>query len=71
MIPLMPGDRFGHVTLIKRRAIKEPRFRCYWYCKCDCGRVFFPLQENLVSGKTKSCVHCHSGRKKKECKAHI
>lgn len=46
-------QRFGRLVAVKiaDNALK----RRYWECKCDCGNYCVVRQDQLVTGKTKSC----------------
>jgi hypothetical protein len=44
------GQRFGFLTVLERYSQE------WWLCRCEaCGREAIVLQQNLVSGNTKSC----------------
>lgn len=39
-----------------------------WLCKCRCGTVRYVSENNLISGKSKSCGCLSAGLKKERCK---
>ncbi len=48
------GNKYGRLTVIRRKENKGPQH--YWFCKCDCGsKVKAIRQDSLVSGRIKSC----------------
>lgn len=46
------GKKFGRLTVIERDFSKQ---RCYYICKCDCGKVKSIQAHHLKSGATTSC----------------
>lgn len=52
------GQRFGSLTVIRRRPDVIKDKRAQWECLCDCGGVIFtspdPLKRRLIT----SCGHC-------------
>lgn len=49
--PLVAGDRFGLLTVLRDHQRGSRRIPC----RCDCGTETIPLTWNLRSGSTKSC----------------
>jgi hypothetical protein len=46
------GRRFGRVIVLGFSHIDK---NSYWKCKCDCGKEFIAIGNNLKRGKTISC----------------
>lgn len=59
--PVEPGDRFGVLTIIESAGVtRRPNgniWRRLWACLCDCGNTVTARQDQLRTGKTKSCGH--------------
>jgi len=49
----LAGQRFGHLTVIKREGTRNRM--ALWHCKCDCGKDTLVLSGSLRSGASKSC----------------
>jgi len=51
------GDKFNHLTLIKRLRTKlvDEKYTYYGIWKCDCGMERMILLHNVSEGNTKSC----------------
>lgn len=47
-----PDNKYGRLTIIERQ---KKNGITYWMCRCDCGTVKTIRQQDLISGKTKSC----------------
>lgn len=47
------GKKFGMVTVLDKYVIKGRRV--YWYCKCDCGRIFLRRSDIIQRSDVKSC----------------
>lgn len=47
------GQRFTKLVVIGKANNRGNR--CYWLCKCDCGKEVEVTTANLRSGKTRSC----------------
>lgn len=57
---LKSGQRFGHVTIIKRNGSK---YGCsQWLCRCDCGLEKNIIGKNLKKGSVIGCG-CFRGKK--------
>lgn len=55
------GQRFGHLTVIKRSFRKTKGCRSlHWICECDCGRRVIARSDNLRSGRTTKCSACRN-----------
>ena len=52
--PDLTGARFGR-WLVLRYDGERPRWKHYWICKCDCGKVRGILDQNLTRGLSASC----------------
>lgn len=52
--PLLSGERFGNLTVIRFDHINHNRASC-WLCECDCGNQIIVTRNRLISGGTKSC----------------
>lgn len=55
------GQKFGHLTVIKRAENKifpSGYSASQWLCKCDCGNETIILGSNLTSGNSQSCIYC-------------
>lgn len=50
----LTGKKFNRLTVLSR-VRKENDKRTYWLCRCDCGKETVVRQDQLKSGKTKSC----------------
>jgi hypothetical protein len=50
---LIPGDRFGRLTVI---SLAPKRLRhTEWHCRCDCGEMKTTRASTLRAGRTRSC----------------
>jgi hypothetical protein len=49
----LSGKRFGMITVLSEYIIKEKRV--YWYCKCDCGKIFLRRSDIIQRSDVKSC----------------
>lgn len=50
------GQKFTRLTTISFEKIHNgKRFRTFWICKCDCGKIVKVSSANLTNGGTKSC----------------
>jgi len=49
----LTGKRFGQLTVVRFEENRDGRYM--WRCRCECGKETVVLQQNLLSGKTKSC----------------
>lgn len=47
------GIKFGRATAVQLH--HSGNHRRFWTCICDCGNVFIARQDQLVTGKTRSC----------------
>lgn len=47
------GKRFGKLLVIEHLGTKNQH--TYWRCVCDCGKETNTRNQNLLSGKSKSC----------------
>lgn len=47
------GKKFGMVTVLDDYVINNKRI--YWYCKCDCGKIFLRRSDIVSRGDLKSC----------------
>src|SRR5260370_36860173 len=56
-IVVLPGDMFQKWTVICEDLDTKLEKRKFW-CKCECGREFSVQLANMVSGKSRSCIHC-------------
>ena len=52
---ILPGDRFGRLTVVKREGYDPQRNATMYLCHCDCGKDTTVQGGNLVSGHTTSC----------------
>ena len=50
------GKKFGMITVLDNYIIKNKRV--YWYCKCDCGKIFLRRSDIISRADVKSCG-CH------------
>lgn len=56
------GKRFGSLIVEKYGGIKENRQghrMSFYICKCECGSTCEIWRRSLVTGRTKTCGHCH------------
>lgn len=49
----LTGQKFGHLSVVKRNGSKNNR--AMWECKCDCGNQTIVDTHSLTSQNTKSC----------------
>ena len=49
------GKKFGKLIVIGKSEKKGKNGNSYWECLCECGKKTIKAQNNLSSGKTKSC----------------
>jgi hypothetical protein len=54
-ILLVPGQRFGRLTVLAPTAARKRAGHKCWLCRCDCGRQVIVAGTHLVGGDTKSC----------------
>ena len=52
---ILPGDRFGRLTVVQREGYDPQRNATMYLCHCDCGKDTTVQGGNLVSGHTTSC----------------
>lgn len=53
----LTGKRFGNIVVLEF-AFKDKNYRRHWKCKCDCGNILYPSENNLKSGNTWRCKEC-------------
>src|SRR5262249_57143915 len=53
-LPIVPGMRFGRLTVIKQ-VESTRRGAARYKCRCDCRNVTHPLASSLRNGGTQSC----------------
>lgn len=54
------GQKFGHLTAL-RRTNELGRNKTYiWECQCDCGAIHKTALVNLTSGEVQSCGKCRN-----------
>lgn len=54
----LEGCRFGRLTVLgpgREQVDLDSRRRRYWRTRCDCGAEGLVLEENLLSGRSRSC----------------
>ncbi|MCC0700822.1 hypothetical protein KGF42_15770 [Clostridioides sp. ZZV15-6383] len=51
----LTNKRFGRLTAIKNTGEKARSGHYVWACKCDCGNEIETAENNLTTGRTKSC----------------
>lgn len=49
------GLIFGALEVIEYSGRDKIKGDCIWKCKCECGKLYFGLENSLVTGNTKSC----------------
>jgi hypothetical protein len=49
------GKKFGRLLVLEQVKERTKGRQVKWECKCDCGKICFPLGNHLKSGHTKSC----------------
>lgn len=54
----LTGQRFGHLTVIKRSDRRQGSNSIQWLCRCDCGRKLIVRSDNLVTGHSTQCMQC-------------
>ena len=52
---ILPGDRFGRLTVVRSEGYNPQRNTTMYLCHCDCGKDTTVQGGNLVSGHTTSC----------------
>lgn len=55
-IPIKPGDKFGHLTVVERAGVYEKSGAVLWRCRCDCGREKIAPGYRLKSGYYTKCA---------------
>ena len=50
----LEGQRFGHLTVLKRLDERENRY-IMWLCRCDCGNEIKVNTRRLVRGTVDNC----------------
>lgn len=58
-IRITPGERFGHLIVVKRHFDKPSR-SCHWICKCDCGKEIIRTSSYLKTYSNGSCGCFHN-----------
>lgn len=53
----LKNQRFGKL-LVLERDLEYNKTRCFWKCKCDCGRIKTISSSHLINGNSKSCGLC-------------
>ena len=54
----LEGKRFGHLLVLSDAGEHwdlDSRCRRRWRCRCDCGQDCLVLEDNLLSGRSRSC----------------
>ena len=51
----LAGQKFGRLEAIQMTDFRDKKGSVVWLCRCDCKTVVYVTEDNLVSGKTKSC----------------
>ena len=61
------GQKFGHLTVLKRDENKPSGKNCpaYWICKCDCGNIVSVRSDHLRNFSTSSCGCLNSSGEEK------
>lgn len=49
----LSGKRFGMIRVLSKHIIKNNR--TYWYCQCDCGKIFLRRSDVIQRDDVKSC----------------
>lgn len=49
------GNRYGRLTVLKRREENSSSNKVVWICQCDCGNIVEVLAASLRNGRTTSC----------------
>lgn len=52
------GQRFGHLTVIRKSKKRNAKGQMYWVCKCDCGQFLVVRGDNLRNGNSQQCSDC-------------
>jgi len=50
---LLPGMRFGRLTIIERAGSR--RDHANWKCLCRCGKAIEVVSDDLMRGRTRPC----------------
>lgn len=51
----LTGQRFGRLVVLGLADVPDRKGFIFWRVRCDCGMEKTVMQNNLVSGRTKSC----------------
>lgn len=51
----LTGQRFGRLVVLGLADVPDRKGFIFWRVRCDCGTEKTVMQNNLVSGRTKSC----------------
>lgn len=51
----LTGQRFGRLVVLGLADVPDRKGFIFWRVRCDCGTEKAVMQNNLVSGRTKSC----------------
>lgn len=51
----LTGQRFGRLVVLGLTDVPDRKGFIFWRVRCDCGTEKTVMQNNLVSGRTKSC----------------
>lgn len=52
---VMPGDRYGRLTVVEFADWERSGKQTRWICRCDCGAEKAIAARSFVHGFTKSC----------------
>lgn len=69
------GDKFGMLTVIDRlpKRIYKSSSKRMWLCRCECGKTKAVQENNLRSGRSRSCgcasAKSHIGLRKKNARS--
>lgn len=59
MVYCLDGKRFGDLLVISRSDIRNRSGKLLWACKCDCGKDYLAITNDLTGGKALSCGKCY------------
>lgn len=51
------GNKYNKLTVLnfEKKELRKNRWRYFYKCQCECGKIVVVNRDNIVSGKTKTC----------------
>lgn len=52
------GRRFGDLLVLERSTLRSTQGKPLWLCRCDCGKDYYAITNQLIARITLSCGKC-------------